>query len=184
MFIRPLCAIRVAAACTCLSAGVVAFSIAPMRAQTVAAAASGEAAAVIGIDRIDDPHLAAAVTRAARGAQRRLGRDRCAQVIDVFTTTAGRPVRDVLAELRASPPAALSRVIFRDGRESSACRGSAAAFTGPGSRVVFICGKVFAKIDRARTELIVIHELLHTLGVGERPPRSSEIDRAVTAHCD
>ena len=149
----------------------------------MATVASGEGAAVIGIDRIDDPHLAAAVTRAVRGAQRRLGRDRCVQVIDVFTTTAGRRVRDVLAELRASPPAALSRVIFRAGDESPACRGSAAAFTGPGSRVVFICGKVFAKIDRARTELIVIHELLHTLGVGERQPRSDEIDQAVAMRC-
>jgi hypothetical protein len=73
--------------------------------------------------------------------------------------------------------------MFRDGATSAACSGAVAAFTGPGSRVVFVCGARFAEIDRGRAELVVIHELLHTLGLGELPPRSSEIDRAVATSC-
>ena len=182
MFIRPLYAVRATAACTCLIAGLVPRFTTTVHGQN-SAPPPCEAASVITIDQIGDAELAGAVARAARGAQRRLRRDTCERVIDVFATTSGRPVRDVLADLQATAPAALSRVIFRDGQQSPSCRGSVAAFTGAGSRVVFVCGKVFARIDRAATELIVIHELLHTLGVGERPPRSNEIDQAVATHC-
>jgi hypothetical protein len=132
---------------------------------------------------IDDGGVAAAVERAAGGARRRLERETCAGLVDQFTTPAGRPLRDVLTELNASPADALARIIFRDGTTSAACGGAVAAFTGPGSRIVFVCGARFAGIDRGRAELVVIHELLHTLGLGERPPRSSEIDRAVATSC-
>ena len=130
----------------------------------------------------DDGGVAAAVERAAGGARRRLERETCAGLVDQFTTGAGRPLRDVLTELNASPAEALARIIFRDGGASEACGGAVAAFTGPGSRVVFVCGARFAGIDRGRAELVVIHELLHTLGLGERPPRSA-IDRAVATSC-
>jgi hypothetical protein len=132
---------------------------------------------------IDDGRVAAAVERATRGARRRLERQECAAVVDQFHTTTGRPLSDVLAELEMTPTEALTRVMFRDGGASAACGGAVAAFTGPGSRVVFVCGARFAEIDRGRAELVVIHELLHTLGLGELPPRSSEIDRAVATSC-
>jgi hypothetical protein len=32
-------------------------------------------------------------------------------------------------------------------------------------------------------ELLVIHELLHTLGLGENPPSSVDITRVVTSRC-
>jgi hypothetical protein len=78
----------------------------------------------------------------------------------------------------------LSRAIFRDGHEHATCRTSpAAAFTGPGSRVVFVCGNRFGTIGRERAELVMIHELLHTLGLGEQPPTSGEINRIVARRC-
>jgi hypothetical protein len=37
--------------------------------------------------------------------------------------------------------------------------------------------------DRAAAEIIVIHEFLHALGLGENPPTSDEITERVTARC-
>jgi hypothetical protein len=178
MFFRRRSVI-VAASCTwpCL---VLWVSGAALSARTRPVAAASN---VANVERIGDGAVAAAVERAARGARQRLERASCARLVDEFRTAAGRPLRDVLAELDASPPEALSRVIFRDDGAAAACGGSVAAFTAPGSRVVFVCGPRFAAVDRGRAELIVIHELLHTLGLGERPPRSSAIDRAVAARC-
>jgi hypothetical protein len=60
------------------------------------------------------------------------------------------------------------------------------AYTARGSRVVFVCGPRFLKHrakDPSYTEFIVIHELLHTLGLGENPPHSLEITARVNAVC-
>ena len=37
--------------------------------------------------------------------------------------------------------------------------------------------------DRRQTEVILIHETLHTLGLGENPPSSREITSRVLARC-
>jgi len=37
--------------------------------------------------------------------------------------------------------------------------------------------------DPAYAEMILIHELLHTLGLGENPPTSLEITARVTERC-
>ena len=111
-------------------------------------------------------------------------RPACARIFDDFSDGNGRPLREVLATLAMTPMESTARAIFRDGRENVKCRtGSVAAFTGPGSRVVFVCGNRFGAIGRERAELIVIHELLHTLGLNERPPASGEIDRVVAERC-
>ena len=178
MFDPRSSAAATAASCTWLCAGILQLLSASVHAHSKPAPE-----AVADVAMIRDGGVSAAVERATRGARRRLEQEDCAEIVGDFATVSGRPLRDVLAELQLTPGAALSRVIFREGRESAACRGAVAAFTGPGSRVVFICGSRFPAIDRARTELIVIHELLHTLGVGELPPRSSEIDQAVAVRC-
>jgi hypothetical protein len=131
-----------------------------------------------------DGELAASVHRAVRGAARLLEQPACAEVLDEFSDAGGRPLRDVLDTLTLSPTASLSRMIFRDGRDHRACRrGGLVAFTGPGSRVVFVCGNRFGELDRLRAQHVVIHEMLHTLGLGERPPASGYIDRAVARRC-
>jgi hypothetical protein len=38
-------------------------------------------------------------------------------------------------------------------------------------------------IGRARAEEVVIHEMLHTLGLGEQPPTPGQIDGVVASHC-
>ena len=133
---------------------------------------------------IRDGELAAAVHRAVRGAAHLLSQPACAEVLDEFSDVGGRPLRDVLGTLSLSPTASLSRIIFRDGREHMTCRGGGkAAFTGPGSRVVFVCGNRFGKLERLRAQHVVIHEMLHTLGLDERPPAPGDIDRAVARRC-
>ncbi len=133
---------------------------------------------------IRDGELAAAVHRAVTGAARLLKEPTCAELLDEFSDVGGRPLRDVLETLTLSPSASLSRIIFRDGRDHVTCRrGGAVAFTGPGSRVVFVCGNRFRELERLRAQYVVIHEMLHTLGLGELPPTSGFIDRAVARRC-
>jgi hypothetical protein len=60
------------------------------------------------------------------------------------------------------------------------------AVTAPGSRVVYVCGRRFAEAQSrsaTRAELVVLHEALHTLGLGENPPDSLEITRRVGQRC-
>jgi hypothetical protein len=39
------------------------------------------------------------------------------------------------------------------------------------------------RVDSWAAEFIVIHELLHTLGLGENPPTPQDITRRVKARC-
>jgi hypothetical protein len=104
-------------------------------------------------------------------------------VLDEFSDAAGRPLTRVLSSKALSPSTSFSRIIFRDGREAAACRsGRIAAFTGPGSRVVFVCGDRFARIGRSRGVPVVIHDAAQ-LGLGERPPMPGEIDRIIARRC-
>jgi hypothetical protein len=76
----------------------------------------------------------------------------------------------------------LKFIWFADGSQQSQCWGMTAAFTEPGSRVVFVCGRHFDQNSR-EAELQIIHEILHTLGLGENPPSSGAITKQVIARC-
>lgn len=144
----------------------------------ITAAASGNASS------IGDGELAAAIQRAVTGARHRLKQDACAGLFGEFSDSTGRTLADVATSLALSPDEALFRVMFRDGRDSVSCRATRpAAFTGVGSRVVFVCPSTFKSLDSQSAELVIIHELLHTLGLGERPPSSGYINRAVARRC-
>ena len=138
-----------------------------------------------GISIVANGELAASVVRARDGARRRLDREACVQVFSQFSDASGRSLQEVLAARGVSPAESLSRLIFRDGDDHLACRvGPIAAFTNPGSNVVSVCGKRFGRMNSQRAELVIVHELLHTLGLQERPPLPSEIDQAVARWCD
>ena len=52
--------------------------------------------------------------------------------------------------------------------------------------MVYVCGRAFkdlAERNPERAQAIVIHEALHTLGLGENPPSSAEITARVLARC-
>jgi hypothetical protein len=80
----------------------------------------------------------------------------------------------------------LSLVYFADGLDRGRCEDTGILATAtPGSRLVSVCGR-FARAyrnDPTWAEVVVIHEALHTLGLGENPPSSSEISARVSARC-
>jgi hypothetical protein len=152
--------------------------------RVLAQSASIAPASSVRVASIRDGELAAAIERAVKGARRRLEQDACAAVFEEFSDQTGRTLADVASALALSPDDSLARVIFRDGRDSVTCRATRpSAFTGVGSRVVFVCPSAFGSLDSESAELVIIHELLHTLGLGERPPSSSHINQVVARRC-
>jgi hypothetical protein len=125
------------------------------------------------------------LARAIRGAAEQLADERCEALLDEFADGAGRPLRSVLSGYGLGVSEYMSQVFFYDAPES-ACHGANLILTTPGSRVVFVCGARFQREmwrNPRNAEAVVIHELLHTLGLGENPPSSDEITARVRARC-
>jgi len=126
-----------------------------------------------------------AVARALEGAARTLGQAECQALLDEFTDTSGRPLRVALEAFGVSAPEYLGQVFFYDA-PPSACRTSELAVTKAGSRAILVCGSRFARqVGRSsrHAEAILIHEALHSLGLGENPPSSDYITERVRARC-
>lgn len=138
---------------------------------------------------VTDIVFAAAVRRTILGASTRLEHAECQRIFTDFKDTTGRPL---LKNLRASGLSAtaylFSHVLFVEDSEARQCRRGPviAAFTAPGESVVRICGpSLSTTIDRSTSaaELLVLHELLHTLGLGENPPTPADITRQLRLRC-
>jgi hypothetical protein len=129
---------------------------------------------------------AGAILMAREGAARRLSQPRCAQIFGEFADEAGRPLQEKLDAFRLTATEYLSLVYFGDGLDHGRCEDSGVlAVATPGSRRVSVCSR-FARTYRSDPswgEVVVIHETLHTLGLGENPPSSSEISARVVAYC-
>jgi hypothetical protein len=86
-----------------------------------------------------------------------------------------------------SPAGAFGVLRFFDDSAAPQCRaGTTLAFTQTGSPLIRICGLQFRyrfMQSRAITEIILIHEFLHALGLGENPPTSDAITRQVAVRC-
>ena len=118
-------------------------------------------------------------------ASRWLSTGRCQSVLTEFHDQKGRPLADRLTVLGTDLQTYLRRILFVEGSSYDSCRG-ATAFTEPGSRVVYICESSFRKTfrsDKMRAAATVLHEALHSLGLGENPPTSAQITRRVLALC-
>lgn len=111
------------------------------------------------------------------GARQRLEQPACRGLLTEFSDASGRALQENLDAIGETAGNYLARVLLADGSGRPRCGGDEAyAFTKPGSRVVYICGRAFkylASRDTVRAQAIVIHEALHTLGLGENPPSSS-----------
>jgi hypothetical protein len=169
-----------------------------MRAGSVLAAAAWvallagglEAGAPPAIDpdmRMIAPGPAALAVRMAReGAVRRLSSPRCAQVFGEFADAEGRSLQERLDAYGLTGTEYLSLVYFGEGRERGRCEDDGVLATArPGSRLVAVCAR-FARAyrnDPTWAEVVVIHEALHTLGLGENPPSSAEISARVLSRC-
>jgi hypothetical protein len=129
-----------------------------------------------------------AVRLAVEGAARRLERPGCQRVFSDFRDGAGRPLQAVLDQLGETPAGYLrDLVFFYDGASQARCgAGGILAGTQRGSRVIYVCPLQFSEAfqrDTFLAEVIVIHETLHSLGLGENPPASMEITRRVMRQC-
>ncbi len=150
------------------------------------AAATADAAPPLALTRWD----ASAVDRARAGALKRLESDQCRKVFTDFTDAQGRSLQQNLEEWGASPAEYIGLIPFVDGSSQPSCRKTKTALVAsPGVRRVFVC-KAFAEVQLRQpgtAESMVIHEILHTLGLGEAPqhgaPTSIEITQRVEARC-
>lgn len=128
------------------------------------------------------------VNDALDGAVRRLARPQCQQLFTDFADPAGHALSDTLAASGKTAGESLADLYFVEGDGSPQCRANdwTAAFTVPRSRVIYVCGTQFADRFALKTsggEILLIHELLHALGLGENPPTSAHITDAVRTRC-
>jgi hypothetical protein len=127
------------------------------------------------------------VSQAIRGAHRRLSDPGCQKVFSDFSDAAGRRLQDVLDESGQTGQSHLQRLLFYDGTEAQGCRADGVlAFTQPGSRVIYVCTSWFREAfvtNPSKVEAVIIHESLHTLGLGEDPPSTREITARVVERC-
>ena len=127
------------------------------------------------------------VKQAVRGAHRRLADPGCQRVFSDFNEPSGRLLQDVLDERGVTGQGQLRSLYFYDGAEARGCKAAGVlAFTAPGSHVVYICNQWFREAfttNPSKAEAVIIHESLHSLGLGENPPASEEITDRVMERC-
>lgn len=134
---------------------------------------------------------AAAIERARTDAMKRLRDPGCSRVLTEFRDPAGRTLAENLIPWGVSAADYLLLVAFRDGTELVRCRkASVEMVTTPGLPAVFVCpagnrlNSRFAQVaDPSLAQAMIIHEMLHTLGLGENPPSTFEITERVRHQC-
>ena len=88
--------------------------------------------------------------------------------------------------LRASGRTAqeqLDLLVLESGLGRPLCSRGALAFTRIHSSVVSICLRPFTLLRPEEQEAVLIHEMLHSLGLGENPPESVAITAQVLKRC-
>jgi hypothetical protein len=137
--------------------------------------------------RIADTFTGDAARAALLGASKRLAKASCESVLSEFHNEHDLPLTAKLQELGASLQAYMRLIVFLDGTGTPQCgRRGILAFTSRNSRVVYLCGRDFARAarrDPRETQITIIHELLHTLGLGENPPSPRSISFRVLQRC-
>ena len=136
---------------------------------------------------ITDGYLRDAVDHALRQAAESLESPKCQTLLTEFSDQQGRPLTKRLADLKMSLAEYVVAIIVEDGERYARCRDEVAlAFTVVGSRVIHVCGRAFARAaqrDAEEGKAILVHEVLHSLGLGENPPSSRRITYRVKELC-
>jgi hypothetical protein len=123
---------------------------------------------------------------AREGALQRLRSPECQRILADFEDGEGRSLSENLAPFALTPDEYMARIPFLDGTGHPLCRaGQSQLLTTQGVGRVFVCKAFLQTVerDRATAEVYVIHEMLHTLGLGENPPSSQEITQQVKRRC-
>jgi hypothetical protein len=119
-------------------------------------------------------------------AIRRLQRPGCLALLGDFVDEDGRSLTENLARLSVTADEYLSGIELLDGSGHRLCdTRQSQLVTTPGARRIFVC-KAFVAAARSQpyeAELCLIHDMLHTLGLGENPPTSKEITMQVRRRC-
>jgi hypothetical protein len=154
----------------------------------IVAITAGVSAAALDPDvHMSNGFAAAAVRSAIRGAARRLTKPGCRDLLREFLDAEGHTLQANLEARHRTAEAQLQALRFEDGVSRSLCsKDGIHAVTQRGSSVVFICSDAFLTAYRRNpylAESYIIHELLHTLGLGENPPSSQQITDRVVAAC-
>ena len=124
------------------------------------------------------------VSAAVEGAARRLRDPRCQEVLSDFTDARGRTLAAALAERGVTAADHLRTVWFLDGQGYPACDKRAThAFSVTGGRLVFVCPTLLKRPVGKYDEILMIHEVLHSMGLGENPPTSEAITNQVAKRC-
>ncbi len=139
------------------------------------------------------PYDRGVVERVRARAAARLKEPECGKVLTDFKDGRGRTLESNLQPWGVSPAEYLLQLSFVDGSRLPGCRRAAVMMAAvPGVPHVFVCpagGQVTSRLSRIEfesgslAEAMVIHEMLHTLGLGENPPTTFEITARVRERC-
>jgi hypothetical protein len=155
----------------------------PAAAEERAEAAMGPPRVPAGRPRRLPPEILAAIQHAHAA----LEDPRCREIFQEFRDASGGTLQSRLDSLGQTGQAYLEAILFYDGSGREPCRLSTTlAATIPGHRVVFYCRQAldrWARHDRPRLMVTILHEELHSLGLGENPPTSREISLKVAERC-
>ncbi len=135
---------------------------------------------------VSDAQVDHAARRALRLAAARLGLGSCEGLVDEYHSGTGHALRRTLERLGMTMREYLGVVTFVNGSASRPCRADVLAYTRPGSRVVALCGAEFTRLagrNVPEASVAIIHEVLHTLGLGENPPSALDISLNVRRRC-
>lgn len=128
-----------------------------------------------------------AVKRALAIAVERLDGAECRAVYGDFRDAAGSSLAEKLGPEPEAPAEHLRSLRWLNGAMHPFCRNRRVFLvTQVGARVVLVCPDQFADLavrEPGQAAGLLIHEQLHTLGLGENPPASEDISRRVYARC-
>ena len=135
---------------------------------------------------IQDSRARFTLGRAAKAAAERLERPECQKVLSDFRDSPGQTIQERLDRIEDTPRQYFARLTFREALDRRCQDSARLAFTTVGQREVFICGTQLWRTyttDPAHVEALIIHEMMHTLGLRENPPSSLEINDGVLKRC-
>ena len=134
-----------------------------------------------------DPSLGPRIAEAVADAAARLDTMPCALVLSDFVDSrTGLTLADNLAATGRTAPEHVASLLFRAAPTLKPFPGRRVfAFTTPESPVVLICRDDLLRVQNQRrlVTAIVLHEVLHTLGLREDSPSSLAITEKVLERC-
>ena len=117
-------------------------------------------------------------------ARERLGDPGCLAVLTDFESVNGGRLDLVLRSTGRTAQEQLDLLVLQSGLGRHLCdHGASLAFTQIGSSAVSVCLRPFTLLRQPEQEAVLIHEMLHSLGLGENPPESVAITAQVLKRC-